>query len=64
MRFKYAGVPEEKLAIIHERTAALDAGLQKAGPGGSLYIFAGYTPIRELRRTMAERGWVGYEWEE
>ncbi|HKT40685.1 MAG TPA: MurT ligase domain-containing protein, partial [Ktedonobacterales bacterium] len=64
MRFKYAGVPEEKLEIIHDRAAALDVGLRKAGPGGSLFIFAGYTPVRELRRTMADRGWVGYEWEE
>ncbi len=64
MRFKYAGVPDEKMEIIHDRPAALDAALRKVGPGGTLFIFSGYTPTRELRRTMAERGWVGYEWEE
>jgi UDP-N-acetylmuramyl tripeptide synthase len=64
MRFKYAGVPEEKLEIIHDRPAALEAGLRKAGPGGSLFIFAGYTPTLELRRAMTDRGWVPHVWEE
>src|SRR5579871_2905651 len=64
MRFKYAGVPEDKIEVIHDRPAALDAGLRKAGPGGSLFIFAGYTPTLELRRAMTERGWVPHVWEE
>jgi UDP-N-acetylmuramyl tripeptide synthase len=64
MRFKYAGVPDEKLEIIHDRPAALEAGLRKAGPGGTLFIFAGYTPTLELRRAMTERGWVPHVWEE
>ncbi len=64
MRFKYAGVPEEKIEVIHDRPAALEAGLRKAGPGGSLFIFAGYTPTLELRRAMTERGWVPHVWEE
>ena len=64
MRFKYAGVPDERIEVIHERAAALDAALRKAGPGGSLFIFAGYTPTLELRREMTDRGWVPHVWEE
>ncbi|HEX9056251.1 MAG TPA: MurT ligase domain-containing protein [Ktedonobacterales bacterium] len=64
MRFKYAGVPEDKVTMIHERRGALDAALQRVGPGGTLYILAGYTPLMELRRVMDGRGWVPPFWEE
>ena len=64
MRFKYAGVPEEKLRAIPDRTAALDAALAALPAGEPLYILAGYTPLRELRRTMEQRGWVPPFWEE
>jgi UDP-N-acetylmuramyl tripeptide synthase len=64
MRFKYAGVPEEHVSLIHERPAALDAALREAGPGGTLYVLAGYTPLMELRRVMDGRGWVAPFWEE
>ena len=33
-------------------------------PDESLYILAGYTPMRELRRIMQRRGWVPPFWEE
>ena len=64
MRFKYAGVPEEKLRAIPDRTAALDTALGALPAGEPLYILAGYTPLRELRRTMEQRGWVPPFWEE
>jgi lipid II isoglutaminyl synthase (glutamine-hydrolysing) len=64
MRLKYAGVPEERVTLIHERPAALDAALDRAGPGGTLYVLAGYTPLMELRRVMDGRGWVPPFWEE
>jgi UDP-N-acetylmuramyl tripeptide synthase len=64
MRFKYAGLAEEKIRALPERTAALDAALAALPPGETLYILAGYTPLRELRRTMEQRGWVPPFWEE
>lgn len=64
MRLKYAEVPEEKISIIHEREAALDAALQHVAPGESLYVLCGYTPTHELRRIMQKRGWVKHFWEE
>src|SRR6266487_2832423 len=38
--------------------------LKNAGPGGTLYIMASYTPTHELRRIMQKRGWVKHFWEE
>jgi UDP-N-acetylmuramyl tripeptide synthase len=64
MRFKYAGVPEQAVTLVHGRPAALDAALRQAGPGGTLYILAGYTPLMELRRAMNGRGWVAPFWDE
>src|SRR6266581_4185349 len=64
MRLKYAEVPSEKIRVVHEREAALDAALKNAGPGGTLYIMASYTPTHELRRIMQKRGWVKHFWEE
>jgi UDP-N-acetylmuramyl tripeptide synthase len=64
MRLKYAEVPSEKIRVVHEREAALDAALKNAGPGGTLYVMASYTPTHELRRIMQKRGWVKHFWEE
>jgi lipid II isoglutaminyl synthase (glutamine-hydrolysing) len=64
MRLKYAEVPTEKIRVVHEREAALDAALKNAGPGGTLYIMASYTPTHELRRIMQKRGWVKHFWED
>jgi lipid II isoglutaminyl synthase (glutamine-hydrolysing) len=64
MRLKYADIPTDKISIVHEREAALDAALKNAGPGGTLYIMASYTPTHELRRIMQKRGWVKHFWEE
>src|SRR5579859_1556542 len=64
MRLKYADIATDKISIIHKREAALDAALKNAGPGGTLYIMASYTPTNELRRIMQKRGWVKHFWEE
>ncbi len=64
MRLKYAEVPVDKIQLIEDREAALDAALKNAGPGGTLYIMCSYTPTHELRRIMQKRGWVKHFWEE
>ncbi len=64
MRLKYAEVPTEKVSLIYDREAALDAALNNVEPGGTLYIMSGYTPTHELRRIMQKRGWVKHFWEE
>ncbi len=64
MRFKYAGVPENAMQVVPDRTAALDRALSNVEPGGTLYILSGYTPLHELRRVMVQRGWAQPFWEE
>lgn len=64
MRLKYAEVPTDKIMLVPDREAALDAALKNVEPGGTLYIMCGYTPTHELRRVMQKRGWVKHFWEE
>jgi UDP-N-acetylmuramyl tripeptide synthase len=64
LRFKYAGAPPAAMQVLPNRSAALDMALTDAPPGESLYIFAGYTPMRELRGIMQRRGWVPPSWKE
>jgi UDP-N-acetylmuramyl tripeptide synthase len=64
LRFKYAGAGPEVTQVLPGRTAALDKALNATPPGESLYIFAGYTPMRELRSIMQRRGWVPASWKE
>jgi UDP-N-acetylmuramyl tripeptide synthase len=64
MRLKYAEIPVDKITLIPDREAALDAALKNVEPGGALYIMSSYTPTQELRRIMQKRGWVKHFWEE
>jgi lipid II isoglutaminyl synthase (glutamine-hydrolysing) len=64
LRFKYAGADPALTQVVPGRLAALDAALTGTPPGECLYIFAGYTPMRELRAIMQRRGWVRPSWEE
>jgi len=64
LRFKYAGVSSAAMRVLPGRPAALDAALAGIPPGEPLYIFAGYTPMRELRTVMQRRGWVQPSWKE
>jgi len=64
LRFKYAGADPAAMEVLPSRSAALDRALAHTPPGESLYIFAGYTPMRELRSIMQRRGWVRPSWEE
>jgi lipid II isoglutaminyl synthase (glutamine-hydrolysing) len=64
LRFKYAGARSALMQVLPGRPAALRAALTGTPPGGSLYILAGYTPMRELRGIMQRRGWVPASWKE
>jgi UDP-N-acetylmuramyl tripeptide synthase len=64
LRMKYAGVGLEDIRVIPGRRSALDAALARIPPDESLYILAGYAPMREFRRIMDRRGWVPPFWEE
>jgi lipid II isoglutaminyl synthase (glutamine-hydrolysing) len=64
LRFKYAGTRPQATQVLPARHAALDIALNGTPPGEPLYIFAGYTPMRELRGIMQRRGWVPPSWKE
>jgi lipid II isoglutaminyl synthase (glutamine-hydrolysing) len=64
LRMKYAGADPTDMRVIPGRQPALDAALGRIPPDESLYILAGYTPMREFRRIMQRRGWVPPFWEE
>ena len=58
LRCKYAGVAETTLEIVPDLEAALDRGLELAGPGGELTVLPTYTAMLALRRIVAGRGHV------
>jgi lipid II isoglutaminyl synthase (glutamine-hydrolysing) len=64
LRMKYAGADPAEMQVVPERQTALDTALDRIPSGESLYILAGYTPMREFRRIMQRRGWVPPFWEE
>jgi hypothetical protein len=64
VRFKYAGTDPALTQVMPDRGAALHGALARTPPGESLYIFAGYTPMRELRSIMQRHAWVPPFWEE
>jgi lipid II isoglutaminyl synthase (glutamine-hydrolysing) len=64
LRFKYAGADPAITRVIPDRAAALQTALNATPAGESLHIFAGYTPMRELRSVMQRRAWVQPFWED
>jgi lipid II isoglutaminyl synthase (glutamine-hydrolysing) len=64
LRFKYAGADPAVTQVIPGRADALQTALTGIPAGESLHIFAGYTPMRELRSIMQRRAWVPPFWEE
>jgi UDP-N-acetylmuramyl tripeptide synthase len=61
-RLKYAGVPADRLTIVEDRKAALDAALKALPADRRLIVLTGYTPLIELRNEMMRRGWTGRYW--
>jgi lipid II isoglutaminyl synthase (glutamine-hydrolysing) len=60
LRLKYAGVDDERLDVVPEIAAGLDAAL--ANGGGPLYALPTYTALLELRDLLARRGQVEGHW--
>jgi UDP-N-acetylmuramyl tripeptide synthase len=62
LRFKYAGVPLERLHVVSELAPALDDALEHA-PAGRLFVVPTYTALLELREELSARGHVPRFWE-
>jgi UDP-N-acetylmuramyl tripeptide synthase len=62
LRFKYAGIPIERLRVVPELSRALDDALENMGTG-RLFVVPTYTALLELREELAARGHAGRFWE-
>ena len=63
LRFKYGGVPAERIEVVPDLERALDRGLAETPAGGELIVLPTYTAMLALRRVAAERGLVRPYWE-
>jgi lipid II isoglutaminyl synthase (glutamine-hydrolysing) len=64
LRFKYGGVPSERIEVVAELERALDRGLELTTPGGELVVLPTYTAMLALRRIAVARGLARPYWEE
>jgi UDP-N-acetylmuramyl tripeptide synthase len=60
LRLKYAGVPGDRLEVVEDLEAGLDAAL--AGGDGPLYAVPTYTALLELRELLTRRGLAEAYW--
>jgi lipid II isoglutaminyl synthase (glutamine-hydrolysing) len=60
LRLKYAGWPEDRIAVEPEIAASLDAAL--AAAPGRLFALPTYTALLELRKLLADRGLAKEFW--
>ncbi len=61
LRLKYAGWPEERLAVVHDIERSLEVALE----GGPAKVFAlpTYTALLELRQLLADQSNAGRYWQ-
>ena len=62
VRFKYAGVPVDRLEVVPRVATALDCAIAGA-LAGRLYVLPTYTALLELRGELASRGHAVQFWE-
>jgi len=63
VRFKYAGVPVARIAVVPALAAALDAALATAA-GPRVFALPTYTALLALRDELAARGHVPHFWQD
>ncbi len=61
LRLKYAGWPEESIAVEPDIEASLDAAV--AASSGRLFALPTYTALMELRKLLADRGLAKEFWQ-
>jgi lipid II isoglutaminyl synthase (glutamine-hydrolysing) len=63
VRLKYAGVPVDRLHVVHGLAPALDDAVAHV-EGNHLYVLPTYTALLELRSELAGRGHAVQFWEQ
>jgi lipid II isoglutaminyl synthase (glutamine-hydrolysing) len=61
LRLKYAGWPEDRIAVEPDIATSLDAAV--AASGGRLFALPTYTALLELRKLLADRGLAKEFWQ-
>ncbi len=61
LRFKYAGVPTERIDVVGELPRALDRALTQSA-GERVFALPTYTALLALRDELSERGYVPQYW--
>jgi UDP-N-acetylmuramyl tripeptide synthase len=64
LRVRYAGVGADRMTVVPDPEAALDAALAAVPPGGILYALPTYTAMLGLRETLVRRGAAEAFWRE
>ncbi|MGH2498874.1 MAG: DUF1727 domain-containing protein, partial [Candidatus Limnocylindria bacterium] len=64
LRFKYAGVPREKIEVVDDWARAIQRALDLAPRGGEVVVIATYTATLALRAALARLGHVKQFWED
>jgi UDP-N-acetylmuramyl tripeptide synthase len=64
LRFKYAGLAEERMEVVDEWGPAIERAIALAPEGGEIVVLATYTAMQELRASLARRGAVAPFWDD
>ena len=64
LRFRYAGLPADRLHVIPDHGAALTAALAATPPGGCLEVLPTYTAMHDIRSDLVARGAAGEFWDD
>jgi len=63
LRFRYAGLDADRLAVIPDPSTALERALADVPPGGTLEVLPTYTAMHQIRADLVARGAAGEFWE-
>ncbi|HEY8730916.1 MAG TPA: MurT ligase domain-containing protein [Candidatus Limnocylindria bacterium] len=64
LRFKYAGVPKDRVAVVDGWVPAIRAAIDATPVGEELVVIATYTAMLALRDALSRLGYVGQFWED
>ena len=64
LRFKYAGVPRDRVSVVEGWVPAIRAAIEGTPVGEELVVIATYTAMLSLRDALARLGYVGQFWED
>ena len=64
LRFKYAGVPRDLVAVVDGWVPAIRAAIDGTPVGEELVVIATYTAMLALRDALSRLGYVGQFWED